>query len=294
MKKSPFATFSESYRKKAVYNFLIVSLFLISPNFLNATEEAIDNKTEAKKAEETYVQVDLNNKDDHYFGVFVGVGELENTHVDVEGFANWGHPGSSVSYDDTATVGGFLVGKKIYISDGLSIRLELDGTFGKMSAQTNQLDPEGLDETAKSEVLWLITARAGLAKDIEPITLFVNGGPAWARISNSVTDIDFSRNKPSWKDPDDSFEDNSSRFGWVIGLGAEIQWNKNLRRALKNDETWTIRLEGSYIDFGKESYTVNHSGNNRCGVGGPQRPCIYTFSNKIRILRLVLSRPFSL
>ncbi|MCY4513280.1 MAG: hypothetical protein OXB86_06295 [Bdellovibrionales bacterium] len=281
--------------KKRSYGFLPVFLFLMFPGFLNATEETAENKEKAQKASDVFVEVDLNKKDDddYYFGVFVGAGKLKNTHVDVEGFANWGHPGSSVDYDDSATVGGFLIGKKASIN-GLPVRLELDGTFGKMSAQTNRLDPEGLDETAKSEVLWLVTARAGLEKNVGLVTLLANSGLALARISNSVTDIDFRRDAPPQRDPDDSFQDNSIHLGWVFGLGAEIPLDKNLQRALQDDETWTLRLEGSYINFGKDRYTVNHSGNNRCGVDGPRRPCIYTIKNEIGILRFVLSRRFSL
>ena len=279
--------------KKRSYSFLLVFLFLMFPGFLNATEETAEKKEKAQKSSDVFVEVDLNKKDDFYFGVFVGAGKLKNTHVDVEGFANWGHPGSSVDYDDSATVGGFLIGKKASIN-GLPVRLELDGTFGKMSAQTNRLDPEGLDETAKSEVLWLITARAGLEKNVGLVTLFANSGLALARISNSVTDIDFSPNTPPRRDPNDSFEDNSVHLGWVFGLGAEILLDENLQEALQNDETWTLRLEGFYTNFGKEKYTVNHSGNNRCGVNGPRRPCIYAIKNEIGILRLVLSRRFSL
>lgn len=292
MKKTLFTIFCRFTVKKRFYNFLTVLLFLMFPGFLNAAEKTTENRTKTQKAADAYVEVDFNNND-YYFGVFVGAGKLKNTHVDVEGFANWGHPGSSVDYDDSATVGGFLIGKKAYIN-GLPVRLELDGTFGKISAQTNKLDPEGLDETAKSEVLWLVTTRAGLEKNVGLVTLFANGGLALAKISNSVTDIDFSRDAPPRRDPDDSFKDNSVHFGWVLGLGAEIPLDRNLQGALQNEETWTLRLEGSYINFGNEKYSVNHSGNNRCGAEGPRRPCAYTIKNELGILRLVLSRRFSL
>ena len=82
--------------------------------------------------------------------------------VDVDGFANWGNPGSVVDYDASGFVVGALVGKKFEIG-GMPLRIELDGTFGGLSAASNRLDPNpgGFDETVKSESRWIATARAG-------------------------------------------------------------------------------------------------------------------------------------
>ena len=269
--------------KTCVYSLLVLFGFLIMTSPLNAAENNIETEDDEKNSLE----------DEYYIGFFVGSGRAYNEHTDVEGFANWGHPGSSVDYDNTDTVGGVLIGKKGDLN-GLPVRFELDGTFGKISASTNQLDPEGLDETAETDILWLVTARAGLEKALGPATLFANGGLALAQIRNSVTDIDFRLDGPPQVDPDDSFEDDSIQLGWVIGHGAEFPLTKGSRRFLKDKEVWTLRVEGFHADFGEETYTVNHSGGNRCGAGGPLRPCIYNIDNKVRVLRLVVSRPFSL
>ena len=216
-----------------------------------------------------------------YAGGFGGFGRAGNEIVDIDGFSNWGKPGWSVDYDDIGGVGGVLLGKKFALGR-VPLRLELDSTFGSLSADTNRLDPQGRDETAKATFRWIATARAGLEHTIGPVTLFVTGGLSLARIANSVTDIDFGPNMPTRKDPDDSFREASTEVGWVIGSGIETP----LAAA------WTLRLEGSYLDFGRSVYSVNRSGNNRCGPGNPRRSCPYAIENELGVIRLAIIRRF--
>ena len=155
-----------------------------------------------------------------YAGVFAGSGRMGNRLVDVDGFANWGNPGSIVDYDDNRAVGGALVGRKFEL-DGTRLKVEVDATFGYLSANSNMLDPEGLDETVETDVRWLATARVGVEDSIGPATVFATAGLAIARIDRSITDIDFSADMPERVDPDDSFSDRSTEFGWVVGVGIE-------------------------------------------------------------------------
>ena len=192
-----------------------------------------------------------------YAGVFAGYGRMDNRIVDVDGFVNWGHPGGSGSnYNDDGFAGGVLVGKKFSMG-GMPFRIEVDGTLGDLSAETNTLDPEGLDETAKAEFRWSVTTRTGVEHAIGPATIFATGGLAVARIANSVTDID---SNPTRVDHDDSFRDSSTEIGWVIGVGVETPLA----------DAWTLRLEGSYLDFGSSTYYVNRSGNNSWAGQPPQ------------------------
>ena len=239
-------------------------------------------KPETAKTEDPAEEIERADRN-NYFGVFVGTGITKNRHTDVEGFANWGSPGSSVNYDDSEPVGGIIIGRKIYI-DETPIRLELDATIGELSAHSDRIDPKDRDETARSKILWLVTTRAGLEEDIGRVTAFVNGGLALGRVSNSVTDIDFAPGHSPWEDPDDSFKDTSTRLGWVLGLGAEM--------ALDENEDWKMRLDGSYINLGEETYTVNHSGGGRCGPEGPRKPCVYKVDNEVFIVRLAVTRRF--
>ena len=48
---------------------------------------------------------------------------------------------------------------------------------------------------------------------------------------------------------------------------------------------WALRLDGAYMAFGSRTHTVNRSGNNRCGPGGPQRPCQYEASHTLGSVR---------
>ena len=214
-----------------------------------------------------------------YAGVFAGHGRTDNRIVDADGFANWGNPGSVVDYDGAGVLGGALIGKKFAIG-GVPLRIELDGTFGYLPAKRDALDPEGRDETAKSEFRWIATARAGIEQAIGRATLFATGGLALAEIANSVTDID---SGPTRVDLDDSFRDRSTEIGWVAGVGIEAPLA----------DAWTLRLEGSYLDFGRKTYHVNRSGNNSCGPGNPRRPCSYNVENKLGIVRLAIIHRFS-
>ena len=72
--------------------------------------------------------------------------------------------------------------------------------------------------------------------------------------------------------------DGSTEIGWVIGLGVEAPLA----------DAWTLRLGGSYLDFGRSTHYVNRSGDNRCGPEGGRRPCPYNIENNLGILRLAI------
>ena len=216
-----------------------------------------------------------------YVGVFAGFGQADNRIVDVDGFANWGHPGSTVDYDTSGFVGGALIGKQLKIG-GVPLRIEFDGMVGSVSGTSNRLDPEGLDETVQSACCRIATARAGIEQPVGTATVFVSGGLAAARIEHSVTDIDFGPNMPPRMDPDDSFRDRSTASGCVIGFGVEAPLA----------DAWTVRLDGSYLDFGRSTHDVNRSGDGRCGPGMPRRPCPYTIEHQLGTVRMAIMHRF--
>ena len=221
-----------------------------------------------------------------YAGLFAGSGRTRGRSVDVDGFSNWGVPGFTVDYHDAGFAGGALIGKRFAIGR-LPLRFELDGTIGDLRASTDRLDPEGRDETAESEFRWIVTARAGVEHALGPVTLFASAGLAAARIDNSVSDLDRSvgpGGMPTpWRfDPDDSFHERATEIGWVAGIGAEVPLA----------EAWTLRLEGSYLDFGRSTHYVNRSGDGRCGPGNPRRPCPYVIENRLGMLRIAIVHRF--
>ena len=212
-----------------------------------------------------------------YAGVFAGHGRTGNRVIDLEGFANWGNAGWTVDYDDRGFVGGALAGMQLAIDD-TRFRLEADAMTGNRSAMTNRVDPEALDETAVSELRWVATVRLGVEERIGPVTLFATGGVAAARIADSVTDIDFGPDMPDRVDPDDSFSESATKFGWAIGAGAEAPLTDVL----------TLRVDGLYADFGRSTHYVNRSGDGRCGPGNPRRPCPYGIENRFSAVRLAV------
>ena len=221
-----------------------------------------------------------------YAGLFVGLGEAQNRIVDVEGFANWGEPGWAVEYDESSPVGGVLFGKSLALGN-VPLRLEIDGTIGGngLAASANTLDPEGLDETVETSFGWIASARVGLDEVLGPARVFVSAGIAAARIDRSVTDIDTPDDgTPPYVDHDDSFSDDFTEIGWVISVGQETTLS----------DGWTLRLEGTYMDFGSSTHRVNHSGNNRCGPEGPLRPCLYETEHALGVVRVALIHRFGL
>ena len=102
------------------------------------------------------------------------------------------------------------------------LAISVPANAGTVDAATNRLDLDGLDETVRSEFGWIATAHAGIEHAVGPATAFATGGLAAARIANSVTDIDFGPDMPARIDPDDSFRNSSTEFGWLICLGVEV------------------------------------------------------------------------
>ncbi|MDE2929198.1 MAG: hypothetical protein OXT71_22650 [Acidobacteriota bacterium] len=216
-----------------------------------------------------------------YTGIFIGSGLSGNRIVDIEGFANWGQPGYRLDYGDNRFVAGVLLGTKFGLG-GVRLRVEFDGTFGDLSGRSNRLDPEGLDETAGSNIDWVATGRVGFDLPVGVATAFATAGLAAAGVTNFVTDIDSGRDiLPHW-DPDDSFRAGTTGLGPVIGAGIEAPLTG----------AWRFRIEGSFLDFGWSTHTVNHSGNNRCGPGNPRRPCPYKVRNRLGIVRFGLIHRF--
>ena len=228
--------------------------------------------------------VGATNETDAYAGVFVGNGWTDNRIVDVDGFSNWGNPGWTTDYDEDGFIGGALIGKGFTLG-GVHLRAELSGAFGDLSGKTNQLDPEGMDETARTDFRWVGAARVGIGRTLGPARVFATAGLAAAGLDNSVTDLDRSGLNDPWHlDPDDSFSAGATAAGWTLSLGAETRLA----------DAWLLRLEGVHFDFGHSTHEVNRSANSHCGSGNPRRPCPYRVENKLSILRLALIRRFGL
>ena len=215
-----------------------------------------------------------------YAGILAGTGRLSNTIIDLDGFANWGRPGSTLEYDASGIIGGALAGRR-FAFGGVNLLYELEWMLGNLSASTDGLDPTCPDEVAATRIPWTLAGRFGVEERIGAVRLFVVAGPALARVVNSVTDTDFSGScleRQLRFDADDSFRSESTRAGWTLGFGLETEVTPN----------WALRLDGAYFDFGSDRYRVNRSGNNTCGPQGPQAPCTYAIGNRMTALRVAV------
>lgn len=230
------------------------------------------------KADETSAALEWK---EGYAGIFAGAGWGLNRIVDVDGFANWGNPGSALGYTRLGAAGGAFAGRKFSVGR-LGFRVEAEATIGDLPAGTRRLDPTCPDEAAGSRFRWVVAIRVGVEEELGGIRVFASGGPALAKIVNSVTDTDYSGRRCLERDlrldADDSFRSTATRIGWTVGAGVETPVAPR----------WALRFDGSYFDFGKRRYRVNLSGNNPCGPGGRRAACVYTVRNRLGILRLAL------
>ena len=215
-----------------------------------------------------------------YAGLSVGIGRLSNDIRDVDGFANWGNPGSALDYDATRAVGAVFAGRRFAVG-GVGLRYEVEAMPGGLSGRTDGLDPTCADEAAATRLRWAVAARFGVEQEIGNVQTFALVGPVLARIVNAVTDTDYTGScleRDLRFDADDSFRSESTRLGWTLGIGIETELAPR----------WVLRLDGAYFDLGEESYRVNRSLNNPCGPDGPRAPCTYTIDNRMTALRIAV------
>ena len=218
-----------------------------------------------------------------YLGAFAGLGALDVRMTDAGGFSGSnGVPGQTFEYDDAGPAAGVVAGRDFRLGRA-RLRFEADGAFGGLPAAARQLDPVGLDETAASALRWVATGRVGVRRSLGRAGVFLAGGVSVAGISNSFTDLDAGADGRAQVDPDDSFDERSTRVGWVAGAGVDTPVGG----------AWTLRFEGLYMDFGEAAHRVeNRLGANAgvCGPGGLPSPCRYGVDQRFALVRLVVVR----
>lgn len=255
---------------RRLLHFFMIAGSLVTPLAVSAGNHFPENPKESPEAlpGQTYV------------GLSIAHGTSRGTLIDQDGFANWGVPGWTVKYRGSDHLAGFLVGKRFPDADP-PVRIELDLSVGSIRASSDLLDPtpRGGDETVRSRFTLVSSLRVGLQISIGSTDVFLTAGPAVAYIENSVTDIDFSSEFPLGVfDPDDSFRDHSADLGYAVGAGFETPFLADS----------FLRFDVSYYNFGEDTHRVNHSGGNRCGPGGPNRPCNYEIEHELVASRIAL------
>ena len=110
--------------------------------------------------------------------------------------------------------------------------------------------------------------------------VFGTAGMALGRFENKLVDFDLDANgQHTIFDPDDSFNDQQTDIGYVIGAGAAARVTDNMR----------VRFETQYVDFGRSRNFVNLADDALPPVTGPQR---YDVENEMLIFRFGLSFGF--
>ncbi|MYD25190.1 MAG: outer membrane beta-barrel protein [Gemmatimonadetes bacterium] len=223
------------------------------------------------------------SKTGFYVGAFSGAGVMDVRSTDIDGFTgSQGVPGEIFEYDDTGFPTGVVAGRHFHLGR-VPIRFEVDGAVVGLPSASRQMDPVGMDETATSELRWVGTARIGVRKSLGRAGVFLDGGVSVVGISNSFIDLDPGTDGQMQVDHDDSFDDQLTRVGWVVGTGIDMPVAG----------AWNIRFEGLYVDTGE----TDHQAPNRldvnagvCGPAGLPSPCRYGIDQRFALLRLILVR----
>lgn len=218
-----------------------------------------------------------------YVGAFSGAGVMDVRTTDIDGFTgSQGVPRQTLEYDDSGFPSGVVAGRHFQLGR-VPIRFEMGGAFIGLPSASRQMDPVGMDETATSELRWVGTVRMGVRKPLGRIGVFLDGGVSIAGISNSFIDLDPGTDGRMQVDHDDSFDDQLTRVGWVVGTGMEMPVTG----------AWNIRFEGLYVDTGETDHQApNRLGVNAgiCGPAGLPSPCRYGIDQRFALLRLILIR----
>ena len=130
----------------------------------------------------------------------------------------------------------------------------------------------GVDETAETDILWLLTALAVLEKNLGLATLRFNSGFAVLQTSDSTVNIGL--NGHSYSDENDLFDSKSFQLGWVIGAGAKLPFVPD----------WVLQIKASYINLGEDTYRSCRAMENFRG------PC--SNIEQIGVIELTINREF--
>ncbi|MGJ4929781.1 outer membrane protein [Bradyrhizobium sp. HKCCYLS2038] len=155
--------------------------------------------------------------------------------------------GSSPNYGSSSFIGGGQVGCDYEFSPGWVAGAEVRASWlGLRSTRTGTAinfangARTPLQFTTRNDFLASATARLGYSV-ADRWLVFVRGGPAWTRESNTETFT-----IPGFGVPANLSSPTRTRVGWTVGSGLEWAFAPN----------WSATFEYNYSDFGTHSVTV--------------------------------------
>jgi opacity protein-like surface antigen len=161
-----------------------------------------------------------------YVGAHIGAGFS---------YRNWTvTEGETVDAGDAAMLGG-QVGYNVQLGRWVA-GIEADASWGNLKDES--LCPDGAN-TCWTRQHWLSTATARLGYAFDPTLFYVKGGAAF-------THADFFKTAQIPSPLDE--RGGGGRTGWTVGAGMDY--------ALAN--SWILRLEYDYLDFGSRTITMNN------------------------------------
>ena len=154
------------------------------------------------------------------------------------------------------------------------VGIETDYTWARITASafnSNGLDALGISSQLRA--IGTIRARTGVVFD--NVLLYVTGGLAYANFARNVTGLDIDGGRI------DVFESSGTRWGWVVGFGAEWAiWSGN----------WSIKAEALYHRFDSDEQTFACVAN--CPVN-PGQPFRFAFQDSVWTTKIGLNYRFN-
>lgn len=166
-----------------------------------------------------------------YVGANVGYGWSRQEWVDPLDHSD------DVSYSGRGFMGGGQLGYNLQSGPwvwGVEVDASRTGIKGR---GVPLAEPE--PTTLKTEADWIVTLTGRLGYSHDQWLYYVRGGAAWARLHQSLTELDISGATLSTDLRD-------TRTGWIIGGGVEYALRDN----------WSARLSYDYLDFGTKAVTL--------------------------------------
>jgi len=207
-----------------------------------------------------------------YAGAFFGAGQLDGRFLELEDMG-WERADAASWSWDFDSVRSAMVGHAFDVG-GVPLHLEFDSSINESPARVNGWLLRNRDEAIMSEFKWLATARVGVRRDIGRVAFFASGGLAFAQMDIESTSEDV--------DQDDFLRGDAIRAGWVLGAGLEAALSKS----------WTVRLEGMYLDLEGYEDSRRVRENSLCTPGEARYGCRDNLENRYDLLRLGIIHRF--
>jgi outer membrane immunogenic protein len=166
-------------------------------------------------------------------------------------------------------MGGVLTGYNWEFNSGLLLGVEADISKSNVSNSVSGTDVGVFIHKVSSDYEAFGTARGRIGYAAGPALFYATAGLAWAKMNDSYTE---------WPNPNEfrKQSDDTSRFGWVAGVGIEYAVTRNI----------TIKAEYIHADLGHSTMDVGYTGYSDPG------DYLAKFNHSLDIVRSAVSYKF--